>query len=391
MQVLGSRSSARAVSFLYALLSWNPSWRSTAQEALKHSYFRNAKSNNPELASSMAQNDDHEQPLSLALRPRGQNSVTAATTATTATTAMTSEEADGGGGNVGGGRKPFPMAEIEPHYSREPTQMKPQQLTEDKTDQDNKNNNNNTINGKLTSNLAEQQNMTDDINDILSAFSIGVVGDASAAAPPVSKSRASQRRRLRNVVMMSPAASASGNIKDKMPKFSNIEVNGDGQPSPSHSPRRFSVYKSKHQQRLWNGGIGLGGNFPAHHIVHAHHHGPHHHHHHLHHFGDSKIVDLSPNASKFNFVFNGKPKNSPDKTDADDSVKMSPKVRFGSKPNPETPKYGRSPMHVSGSGSVYQFSVSGNKRAVSQVSCLDKVFLAPVLSHLYLCSPHSWG
>ena len=46
-QVLGSRSSARAVSFLYALLAWNPSWRSTAQEALKHSYFRNAKSNNP--------------------------------------------------------------------------------------------------------------------------------------------------------------------------------------------------------------------------------------------------------------------------------------------------------------------------------------------------------
>ncbi len=40
---MGSRSSARAVSFLYALLSWNPSWRSTAQEALKHSYFRTAK------------------------------------------------------------------------------------------------------------------------------------------------------------------------------------------------------------------------------------------------------------------------------------------------------------------------------------------------------------
>jgi hypothetical protein len=40
LQVLGSRSSARAVSFLYALLAWNPAWRSTAQEALKHSYFR---------------------------------------------------------------------------------------------------------------------------------------------------------------------------------------------------------------------------------------------------------------------------------------------------------------------------------------------------------------
>ena len=38
--VLGSRTSARAVSFLYAMLSWNPSWRSSAQEALRHSYFR---------------------------------------------------------------------------------------------------------------------------------------------------------------------------------------------------------------------------------------------------------------------------------------------------------------------------------------------------------------
>ena len=41
--MLGPRSSARAVSFLYALLTWNPSWRSCAQEALRHSYFRMGK------------------------------------------------------------------------------------------------------------------------------------------------------------------------------------------------------------------------------------------------------------------------------------------------------------------------------------------------------------
>ena len=40
--VLGPRSSARAVSLLYALLAWNPAWRSSAQEALRHSYFRMA-------------------------------------------------------------------------------------------------------------------------------------------------------------------------------------------------------------------------------------------------------------------------------------------------------------------------------------------------------------
>ena len=37
--VLGPRSSARAVSLLYALLAWNPSWRSSAQEALRYGFF----------------------------------------------------------------------------------------------------------------------------------------------------------------------------------------------------------------------------------------------------------------------------------------------------------------------------------------------------------------
>ena len=37
--VLGPRSSARAVSLLYALLAWNPSWRSSAHEALRYGFF----------------------------------------------------------------------------------------------------------------------------------------------------------------------------------------------------------------------------------------------------------------------------------------------------------------------------------------------------------------
>ncbi len=47
---------------------------------------------------------------------------------------------DGGGGGVSGshGRKPFPLTEIEPHYSRETTQQKQaieQRQNEDKSDQ----------------------------------------------------------------------------------------------------------------------------------------------------------------------------------------------------------------------------------------------------------------
>ena len=58
--ILGSRVGARAMSLLYSVISWNPSWRSSAQEALKHSYFRQQNS----LPSSASSNN-----LSLALKP----------------------------------------------------------------------------------------------------------------------------------------------------------------------------------------------------------------------------------------------------------------------------------------------------------------------------------
>ena len=89
----------------------------------------------------MAQNnDEHDQPLSLALRPRGQHNVTAATTTST------TDENDATGNVVVGGRRPFPVSEIEPHYSREPTQVKPSSQNEtkaidEKFEQDSKNNN----------------------------------------------------------------------------------------------------------------------------------------------------------------------------------------------------------------------------------------------------------
>ena len=58
--ILGSRVGARAISLLYSVISWNPAWRSSAQEALKHSYFRQQTSQ-PTSASS-----NH---LALALKP----------------------------------------------------------------------------------------------------------------------------------------------------------------------------------------------------------------------------------------------------------------------------------------------------------------------------------
>ncbi|XP_040569356.1 serine/threonine-protein kinase dyf-5 isoform X2 [Lepeophtheirus salmonis] len=39
-QIAGSNCSSMAISFLQTLLEWNPSWRSSAPDALKHSFFK---------------------------------------------------------------------------------------------------------------------------------------------------------------------------------------------------------------------------------------------------------------------------------------------------------------------------------------------------------------
>lgn len=51
-QVLGSRVGARGISLMYTTLTWNPSWRSSATEVLKHSYFRT--NSQPTSASSFS-------------------------------------------------------------------------------------------------------------------------------------------------------------------------------------------------------------------------------------------------------------------------------------------------------------------------------------------------
>ena len=86
-QVLGSRVGARAISLMYSTLTWNPAWRSSAQETLKHSYFR--VNSQPSSASS-----NH---FSLSLRPsRSQRRA-----------------------KPEGERVPVPMVPVEPVYERE--------------------------------------------------------------------------------------------------------------------------------------------------------------------------------------------------------------------------------------------------------------------------------
>ena len=90
--ILGSRVGARAISLLYSVISWNPAWRSSAQEALKHSYFRQQTSQ-PTSASS-----NH---LSLALKPSARYSKKA------------ERESEGGS------RATVAVSQVEPVFGRE--------------------------------------------------------------------------------------------------------------------------------------------------------------------------------------------------------------------------------------------------------------------------------
>ena len=95
-QVLGSRVGARGISLMYSTLCWNPAWRSSAQEALKHSYFR--LNSQPSSASS------NHHAFALALKPtvRSRRSV---------------QREEGGGG--GGVRVQVPLNPVEAVYDRD--------------------------------------------------------------------------------------------------------------------------------------------------------------------------------------------------------------------------------------------------------------------------------
>jgi len=103
-QVLGSRVGARGISLLYSTLSWNPSWRSSAQEALKHSYFR--QNSQPSSASS-----NH---LSLALKPSRTRK------------SAHHKEADS--------RPTIPVSQVEPVFGRETLRNYKEDPSEDKNE-----------------------------------------------------------------------------------------------------------------------------------------------------------------------------------------------------------------------------------------------------------------
>ena len=96
--VLGPRVGARAISLLYSVISWNPGWRSSAQETLKHSYFRQqTSSSKPGSASSNN--------LNLALKP--------------SRLPRRSEAGNVEAGNNNGARATVAVSQVEPVYGRE--------------------------------------------------------------------------------------------------------------------------------------------------------------------------------------------------------------------------------------------------------------------------------
>ncbi len=185
-QVLGSRSSARAVSFLYALLSWNPSWRSSAQEALRHSFFRTSNNNNSTnlagLSNNLANSDEpnlndaqaaESSMLSLSLGP---------------TKSLEKEIIQPGPNN----RLPLQLAEIEPHFSRDLTRSIKQEERPKTPPQ------------PAPQPLQPQEELKDDdLNDLISAFSL------EAAAPKSNRMKASRGK----LFILSPAKTRVAKIE----------------------------------------------------------------------------------------------------------------------------------------------------------------------------------
>ena len=97
--VLGPRVGARAISLLYSVISWNPGWRSSAQETLKHSYFRQQTSTSSKPGSASSNN------LNLALKP----------SRLPRRTEVTNTEP----GNNNGARATVAVSQVEPVYGRE--------------------------------------------------------------------------------------------------------------------------------------------------------------------------------------------------------------------------------------------------------------------------------
>ncbi len=86
---------ARGISLMYSTLCWNPAWRSSAQESLKHSYFR--LNSQPSSASS------NHHTFALALKP-------------TARSRRSVHQREDQGGGV---RVPVPLIPVEAVYDRD--------------------------------------------------------------------------------------------------------------------------------------------------------------------------------------------------------------------------------------------------------------------------------
>ena len=98
--ILGPRVGARAISLLYSVISWNPGWRSSAQETLKHSYFRQQTS--PSKPGSASSNN-----LNLALKP----------SRLPRRSEVTNNNPESGNNN--GARATVAVSQVEPVYGRE--------------------------------------------------------------------------------------------------------------------------------------------------------------------------------------------------------------------------------------------------------------------------------
>jgi len=276
--ILGPRSSARAVSFLYALLAWNPSWRSSAQEALRHSYFRMgsktaASSNSPNKNQASATGADPsnsnpmgntcmvqmepEPPLHLSLNLRPRNHFSANQQPSISDNMVDKDLASSQQQKPSNlSRLPLPITEIEPHYSRDSYLSR--QQSRKKMDGDKEAAAIAKANDPFDTFHVDDDDDDEDFADLISAISLGGGLDRSPPSSLKKQKHVKGRRNVRrnsksynnlvanNGVEGSPVFVGAGpTLKEKLPKYSNM----DSSPEET-SPRRFSVHRKQRLQKF---------------------------------------------------------------------------------------------------------------------------------------------
>ncbi len=228
------------MSFLYTLLPWNPSWRSSAQEALKHAYFRGPKGSAANMeATNQAGNISG-----------GSNRTTQMEETVAGNAVAIANKRNTNARVLNEGEEDYERLRESLRHKSKVAQSKSLDDINAKANAHAQNHVNPPPN-EMMSNAHSQQDIMakdDDLSDLISAFGISpdigrrrqtqqthaqrVVearGAAQVANPPSFKAAVTRRLLSREESDSDAAAKATTSLKNRMPRFSNLDQDHQNQ------------------------------------------------------------------------------------------------------------------------------------------------------------------